>query len=49
MSSKDKGKSASGGMREAVNVDVKKTGRATFKKLVCPFDLNEIFSMQFNT
>ena len=36
-------------MQEAVNVDKKATGRATFKKLVCPFDLDSIFSMQFST
>jgi hypothetical protein len=34
-------------MQQAKNVD--KTGRATFKKLECPFDLDAIFSMQFST
>lgn len=35
-------------MKEAVNTDKKETGRATFKKLVCPFDLDAIFSMQYS-
>jgi hypothetical protein len=37
------------GMQEAVNTDKKQTGKATFKKLVCPFDLDAIFSLQFST
>jgi len=32
-------------MKEAVDVDKSATGRATFKKIVCPFDLDAIFSM----
>lgn len=34
-------------MQEAVNAS-KTPGRATFKKVVCPFDLDAIFSLQFN-
>jgi hypothetical protein len=37
------------GMQEAVDVDKNATGRATFKKVVCPFDLDAIFSMQYST
>jgi hypothetical protein len=33
------------GMTDAINTDKKPTGRATFKKLVCPFDLDAIFSL----
>ncbi len=36
-------------MKDAVNLDKQATGRATFKKLVCPFDLDAIFSMQYST
>jgi len=36
-------------MKDAVNLDKQKTGRATFKKLVVPFDLDSIFSMQYST
>jgi hypothetical protein len=32
-------------MREAVNLDKKATGKATFKKVVCPFDLDAILSV----
>jgi len=37
--------SSSDNLKEAVNVDKSATGRATFKKIVCPFDLDAIFSM----
>lgn len=36
-------------MQSATNAGKKETGRATFKKIVCPFDLDAIFSLQFNT
>lgn len=35
-------------MKEAVNVDKVTTHKATFKKIVCPFDLEQIFSMQYS-
>jgi hypothetical protein len=41
--------SSSDNLKEAVNVDKSATGRATFKKIVCPFDLDAIFSMQYST
>jgi len=36
-------------MKEATNTDKKITGRATFKKITCPFDLDAMFSLQFST
>lgn len=35
-------------MKEATNVDKLATNKVTFKKLVCPFDLDSIFSMQYS-
>jgi hypothetical protein len=36
-------------LKDAVNIGANATGRATFKKIVCPFDLDAIFSMQYST
>ena len=35
-------------MKEATNVDKLTTNKVSFKKLVCPFDLDSIFSMQYS-
>ena len=35
-------------MQEAKNADVPTMGKATFKKIVCPFDLDQVFSMQYS-
>ena len=35
-------------MKDATNVDKVATNKVTFKKLVCPFDLDSIFSMQYS-
>jgi hypothetical protein len=36
-------------MKEVENTAKSANGKATFKKVVCPFDLDAIFSMQFST
>ena len=36
-------------MKDAVNLDKTRTGKATFKKIVCPYDLDAILSVQFST
>jgi hypothetical protein len=35
-------------MKEATNVDKVTTNKATFKKIVCPFDLDAVFSLQYS-
>ena len=35
-------------LKEAKNVAIVNTNKATFKKLVCPFDLDAVFSMQYS-
>lgn len=35
-------------MQDADNVDKPKTGNVTFKSIVCPFDLDAIFSLQYS-
>ena len=35
-------------MKEATNVDKITTNKVSFKKLICPFDLDSIFSMQYS-
>jgi len=35
-------------MKEATKVDKITTKKASFKKIICPFDLDSIFSMQYS-